>query len=77
MKRYLDDFAKKKYIDKMKSQSKVVELPEWKPCHYYHQKWIAVKSTHTIYNYKYFLSDLFYSGNCNGENCSCLMRHIQ
>jgi ATP-dependent DNA helicase DinG len=59
----LDSFAKKKYIDKMKSQPKIVELPEWKPCHYYHQKWIAVRSTHTIYNYKYFLSDLFYSGN--------------
>jgi ATP-dependent DNA helicase DinG len=58
----LDSFAKKKYIDKMKSRSKIIDL-EWKPCHYYHQKWIAARSTHTIYNYKYFLSDLFYSGN--------------
>ncbi len=58
----LDSFAKKKYIDKMKSRSKIIDL-EWKPCHYYHQKWIATRSTHTIYNYKYFLSDLFYSGN--------------
>jgi ATP-dependent DNA helicase DinG len=58
----LDSFAKKKYTDKMKSQSKIIDL-EWKPCHYYHQKWIAAKSSHTIYNYKYFLSDLFYSGN--------------
>ena len=58
----LDSFAKKKYIDNMKSQSKIIDL-EWKPCHYYHQKWIAARSSHTIYNYKYFLSDLFYSGN--------------
>src|ERR687884_940511 len=58
----LDSFAKKKYIDKMKSQSRIIDL-EWKPCHYYHQKWIAARSTHTIYNYKYFLSDLFYSSN--------------
>jgi ATP-dependent DNA helicase DinG len=58
----LDNFAKKKYIDKMKSQSRIIDL-EWKPCHYYHQKWIAARSTHTIYNYKYFLSDLFYSSN--------------
>ena len=58
----LDSFAKKKYIDNIKSQSKIIDL-EWKPCHYYHQKWIAARSSHTIYNYKYFLSDLFYSGN--------------
>jgi ATP-dependent DNA helicase DinG len=58
----LDSFVKKKYIDNMKSQSKIIDL-EWKPCHYYHQKWIAARSSHTIYNYKYFLSDLFYSGN--------------
>jgi ATP-dependent DNA helicase DinG len=58
----LDSFAKKKYIDNMKSQSKIIDL-EWKPCHYYHQKWIAARSSHTIYNYKYFLSDLFYSSN--------------
>ena len=58
----LDSFAKKKYIDKMKSQLRIIDL-EWKPCHYYHQKWIAARSSHTIYNYKYFLSDLFYSGN--------------
>jgi ATP-dependent DNA helicase DinG len=58
----LDHFAQKKYIDKMKSQSKLIEF-NWKPCHYYHQKWIALKSSHTIYNYKYFLSDVFYSNN--------------
>ncbi len=58
----LDHFAQKKYIDKMKSQSKIIQF-DWKPCHYYHQKWIAVKSSHTIYNYKYFLSDVFYSNN--------------
>ncbi|HZB15991.1 MAG TPA: helicase C-terminal domain-containing protein [Nitrososphaeraceae archaeon] len=58
----LDHFAQKKYIDKMKSQSRIIQF-DWKPCHYYHQKWIALKSSHTIYNYKYFLSDLFYSNN--------------
>ena len=58
----LDSFAKKKYIDNMKSHLKIIDL-EWKPCHYYHQKWVAARSSHTIYNYKYFLSDLFYSGN--------------
>ena len=58
----LDHFAQKKYIDKMKSQSRIIQF-DWKPCHYYHQKWIALKSSHTIYNYKYFLSDVFYSNN--------------
>jgi ATP-dependent DNA helicase DinG len=58
----LDHFAQKKYIDKMKSQPRIIQF-DWKPCHYYHQKWIAVKSSHTIYNYKYFLSDLFYSNS--------------
>jgi ATP-dependent DNA helicase DinG len=58
----LDHFAQKKYIDKMKSQSRIIQS-DWKPCHYYHQKWIALKSSHTIYNYKYFLSDLFYSNS--------------
>src|ERR671914_476493 len=33
----LDHFAQKKYIDKMKSQSKIIQF-DWKPCHYYHQK---------------------------------------
>ncbi|HYZ51768.1 MAG TPA: hypothetical protein VE593_12840, partial [Nitrososphaeraceae archaeon] len=45
----LDGVAKKRYIDKLKLQSKILEF-EWKPCHYYHQKWIAVRSSHTIYN---------------------------
>jgi ATP-dependent DNA helicase DinG len=58
----LDYSAEKKYIEKMKSQSRIIQF-DWMPCHYYDQKWIAVKSSHTIYNYKYFLSDLFYSGS--------------
>jgi Rad3-related DNA helicase len=58
----LDYLAEKKYIEKMKSQSGIIQF-DWKPCHYYDQKWIGLKSSHTIYNYKYFLSDLFYSGN--------------
>jgi Rad3-related DNA helicase len=58
----LDHFAEKKYIDRLKSRSRIIQL-DWKPCHYYHQKWTALKSSHTIYNYKYFLSDLFYSNS--------------
>jgi Rad3-related DNA helicase len=58
----LDHFAEKKYIDRLKSRSRIIQL-DWKPCYYYHQKWIALKSSHTIYNYKYFLSDLFYSNS--------------
>lgn len=58
----IDDYSKKKYMDKIKTRSKIVEL-DWKPCYYYHQKWIGLRSSHTIYNYKYFLSDLFYSGS--------------
>jgi ATP-dependent DNA helicase DinG len=46
----------------MKSQSTIIQF-DWNLCHYYHQKWIALKPRHTIYNYKYFLSDLFYSGS--------------
>lgn len=60
----LNKYALKKYHDKTKEHSQLVQI-EWKPCHYYHQKWISVKSSHTIYNYKYFLSDLFYSSGVN------------
>lgn len=56
--------ALKKYHDKTKQHSQLVQL-QWKPCEYFHQKWISVKSSHTIYNYKYFLSDLFYSSGVN------------
>jgi ATP-dependent DNA helicase DinG len=34
---------------------------EWEPCKYFHQKWISTKASHAIYNYKYFLSDLYFS----------------
>lgn len=57
----LDRLAEKTYIDKLNKQSKLVEL-EWKPCHYFHQKWIGAKASHTVYNYHYFLSDIFYAG---------------
>lgn len=57
-------YALKKYHDKTKQHSQLVQL-QWKPCEYFHQKWISVKSSHTIYNYKYFLSDLFYSSGVN------------
>src|SRR5579885_2182218 len=57
----LDGAARKKYIEKLKARSRLVDL-EWRPCHYFHQKWMGMKASHTIYNYRYFLSDLFYSG---------------
>jgi ATP-dependent DNA helicase DinG len=63
----LDPFAERKYIEKIRSKSKVVEL-DWRPCHYYHQKWIGAHSTHTIYNYRYFLSDIFYAGATQKRN---------
>jgi ATP-dependent DNA helicase DinG len=63
----LDPFAERKYIEKMRSKSKIVEL-EWKPCHYFHQKWIGARSSHTVYNYRYFLSDVFYAGTAQKRN---------
>lgn len=60
----INKFALKKYYDKAKEHSQLIRI-EWKPCLYYHQKWISIKSSHTIYNYKYFLSDLFYSSGAN------------
>ncbi|WP_161486169.1 helicase C-terminal domain-containing protein [Candidatus Nitrosocosmicus hydrocola] len=60
----INKFALKKYHDKAKEHSQLIRI-EWKPCFYYHQKWISIKSSHTIYNYKYFLSDLFYSAGAN------------
>ena len=63
----LDPFAERKYIRDLQSKSKIVEL-EWRPCHYFHQKWIGAKSSHTVYNYRYFLSDLFYAGSTQKRN---------
>jgi Rad3-related DNA helicase len=63
----LDPFAERKYVDKLRSKSKVLEL-EWKPCHYFHQKWIGARSSHTVYNYRYFLSDVFYAGTAQRRN---------
>ena len=60
----INKYALKKYYDKAKEHSQLVKI-EWQPCHYYHQKWISIKSSHTVYNYKYFLSDLFYSSGVN------------
>jgi ATP-dependent DNA helicase DinG len=57
----LDPFAHRKYVEKLRSKSKIVEL-EWKPCHYFNQKWVGARSSHTVYNYRYFLSDVFYAG---------------
>ena len=63
----LDPFAERKYLKDLQSKSKIVEL-EWRPCHYFHQKWIGAKSSHTVYNYRYFLSDLFYAGSTQKRN---------
>lgn len=63
----IDPFAERRYIDKTRSQSKLVEL-QWKPCHYYHQKWIGARASHTVYNYRYFLSDIFYAGSTQRRN---------
>lgn len=63
----LDSFSERKYVDKMHSKSRIVEL-EWRPCHYFHQKWIGARSSHTVYNYRYFLSDVFYAGTAQNRN---------
>lgn len=63
----LDPFAERKYVKDLHSKSKIVEL-EWRPCHYFHQKWIGAKSSLTVYNYRYFLSDLFYAGSTQKRN---------
>jgi ATP-dependent DNA helicase DinG len=57
----LDPYAERRYVDKMRSKIKLIEL-DWRPCHYYHQKWIGGQATHTVYNYRFFLSDIFYAG---------------
>jgi ATP-dependent DNA helicase DinG len=63
----LDPFAERKYIKDLESKSKIVQI-EWRPCHYFHQKWIGVRATHTVYNYRYFLSDIFYAGSTQKRN---------
>ena len=63
----LDQFAERKYIKDLQSKSRIVEI-EWRPCHYFHQKWIGVRATHTVYNYRYFLSDIFYAGSTQKRN---------
>ena len=57
----LDPFAERRYVEKMRSKPKLIDL-DWRPCHYYHQKWMGSHATHTVYNYRYFLSDIFYAG---------------
>ena len=58
----LDPFAERKYVEKLKENSKLVDL-DWRPCHYFHQKWMGLRSSYTVYNYRYFLSDVFYAGS--------------
>ncbi|HET8857185.1 MAG TPA: helicase C-terminal domain-containing protein [Nitrososphaeraceae archaeon] len=57
---HIGQFEKMKYIKKYEKQLRFDNL-EWEPCKYFHQKWISTKASHTIYNYKYFLSDLYFS----------------
>jgi Rad3-related DNA helicase len=67
----LDPFAERKYQQNLKESSKIVEL-EWRPCHYFHQKWTGLRSSHTVYNYRYFLSDIFYAGTAQRRNLLAL-----
>ena len=60
----INKYALKKYHDKARQHSQLVQDRLETMC-YFHQKWISMKSSHTIYNYKYFLSDLFYSSGVN------------
>jgi Rad3-related DNA helicase len=57
----INPLAEKEYVDNLKKQSRLVEL-SWRPCHYFHQKWVGAKASHTVYNYRYFLSNIFYAG---------------
>ena len=63
----IDPFAERRYVDNLKASSKLVEL-RWRPCHYFHQKWVGAKASHTVYNYRYFLSDIFYAGTSQKKN---------
>jgi ATP-dependent DNA helicase DinG len=56
----IGQIEKLKYIKKNNQQIRFENL-EWEPCRYFHQKWISTKASHAIYNYKYFLSDLYFS----------------
>ncbi|MGI0040283.1 MAG: DEAD/DEAH box helicase family protein, partial [Nitrososphaera sp.] len=57
----LDSMAERDYVKNLQKQSKIVEL-QWRPCHYFHQRWMGAKASHAVYNYRYFLSDIFYTG---------------
>ncbi len=57
----INPLSERGYVDGLKKQSRLVEL-SWRPCHYFHQKWMGAKASHTVYNYRYFLSDIFYTG---------------
>ena len=63
----IDPFAERRYIKELQSKSKIVDL-QWRPCHYFHQKWMGARATHTVYNYRYFLSDIFYAGSAQKRN---------
>ena len=63
----LDPSAKRGYAEKLKKSAKIVDL-EWRPCLYFDQKWIGLKASHTVYNYRYFLSDVFYAGTAQRRN---------
>ncbi|MER3408395.1 MAG: hypothetical protein C4292_06680, partial [Nitrososphaera sp.] len=63
---YLDLDAEHEYIEKylknLQEQSQFANL-EWQPCHYFDQLWKGVNASHTVYNYSYFLSSIFYTDN--------------
>ena len=57
----LDSIAERDYVKNLQKQSRLVDL-QWRPCHYFHQRWVGAKASHAVYNYRYFLSDIFYTG---------------
>ena len=61
----IDPAAMSKYSSRMESR---LVKSDWRPCHYFDQKWRGARSSHTIYNYRYFLSDIFFSGSSQKRN---------
>jgi ATP-dependent DNA helicase DinG len=63
----IDKKAERYYSGELAKKSRLVHS-EWRPCHYFDQKWKGVRAGHTVYNYRYFLSDVFYAGSNQKRN---------
>lgn len=68
----LTESARRKYEDRVKELAVLTMVPLpvlddkgtiWKPCEYFDQKYKAVRASHTIYNYKSFLPEIFLAGS--------------